>query len=249
MKITYRNYFCIILFLSTNCVYSAAELPRITTKAYPLHQAARHGDLDTLKSLDTQDLNEQDVQGKTPLHYAVQYNQLEVVRHLLSLGTSRVHLHVRDVNNQTPLMLAEMYQHVDISRAIMLAYHGNPIMLTYLTAEQVEQCEYMKALVLRSSPHTQPLRPIRSAAVENALDTYQLPNILSQRAQNAFPTQNSYSRSPSQRLDTPTRVLPQILRPSICVRRATCIKRTLFGLYITSIIGVFTATTVYLFKK
>lgn len=69
-----------------------------------LHQAAQDGDLARVNDLIERKypLNRFDDLGKTPLHYAVQYNRIEVVKRLIEAGAN-VNAHDERVIGNTPL--------------------------------------------------------------------------------------------------------------------------------------------------
>jgi ankyrin repeat protein len=69
-----------------------------------LHRAAQEGDLARVKDLIKQryPLNRFDALGKTPLHYAVQEDHLDVVRSLIRAGAN-VNAHDDRVIGNTPL--------------------------------------------------------------------------------------------------------------------------------------------------
>jgi ankyrin repeat protein len=69
-----------------------------------LHRAAQHGDLARVNDLIERKypLNRFDSLGKTPLHYAVQDERLEVVRRLIHAGAN-VNAHDERVIGNTPL--------------------------------------------------------------------------------------------------------------------------------------------------
>ncbi|MFH0738418.1 MAG: ankyrin repeat domain-containing protein [Candidatus Omnitrophota bacterium] len=88
-------FLLVLLFLPA--VLSASEV----------HEAAKTGDLEKLRSLLDKDqslLYVQDEQGKTPLHWATGRGQLEAMR--LLLDTYRVDVNVRNKNNGTPVHVA-----------------------------------------------------------------------------------------------------------------------------------------------
>lgn len=90
------------------------------SEEYPLHWAAKNGDLDSLISLlkTKKDVNTKDLQDLTPLHLAAMYGQNNVVSVLLEYGA--------DINakseincNFTPLHLAAYQGHADVIQILI----------------------------------------------------------------------------------------------------------------------------------
>uniref|UniRef100_A0A1I7U7E1 ANK_REP_REGION domain-containing protein n=1 Tax=Caenorhabditis tropicalis TaxID=1561998 RepID=A0A1I7U7E1_9PELO len=77
-----------------------------------IHQAARDGNLDTLRSCLNKRPDQVNVQDKednmTPLHYAARYGNLAVVKFLLSRGAIPMN---RNRDGDTPLHIASKYSH------------------------------------------------------------------------------------------------------------------------------------------
>ena len=100
----------------------------LTLSAYadPIHEAAKSGDIATLKSLLDQNpslLYDQDELGKTPLHWATGRGQLEAIK--LLLDTYHVNVDVRNKNSGTPLHVAASQAQPEA--AIILIQHGATI--------------------------------------------------------------------------------------------------------------------------
>jgi len=94
--------------MKSYCVSVLAVLSfALSAYAGPIHEAAKSGDIATLKSLLDQNpslLYVQDEQGKTPLHWATGRGQLEAMK--LLLDTYHVNVDVRNKNSGTPLHVA-----------------------------------------------------------------------------------------------------------------------------------------------
>ena len=75
----------------------------------PIHKAAYKGDLKKVKEIidrDPNEINVQDVQGFTPLHFASGKGHIEIVEFLLNHGAD---IELEILNGETPLMLAARY--------------------------------------------------------------------------------------------------------------------------------------------
>ncbi|KAF7216893.1 transcript variant X1 [Nothobranchius furzeri] len=89
---------------------------------YRLLEAAKAGDLDTVKSLCTaQNVNCRDLEGRhsTPLHFAAGYNRVAVVEYLLHHGAD---VHAKDKGGLVPLHNACSYGHYEVAE--LLVRHG-----------------------------------------------------------------------------------------------------------------------------
>uniref|UniRef100_A0AAX7SL81 Poly [ADP-ribose] polymerase n=1 Tax=Astatotilapia calliptera TaxID=8154 RepID=A0AAX7SL81_ASTCA len=89
---------------------------------YRLLEAAKAGDLDTVKSLCTaQNVNCRDLEGRhsTPLHFAAGYNRVSVVEYLLHHGAD---VHAKDKGGLVPLHNACSYGHFEVAE--LLVRHG-----------------------------------------------------------------------------------------------------------------------------
>uniref|UniRef100_A0A3Q2PCW0 Poly [ADP-ribose] polymerase n=1 Tax=Fundulus heteroclitus TaxID=8078 RepID=A0A3Q2PCW0_FUNHE len=89
---------------------------------YRLLEAAKAGDLDTVKSLCTaQNVNCRDLEGRhsTPLHFAAGYNRVSVVEYLLHHGAD---VHAKDKGGLVPLHNACSYGHYEVAE--LLVRHG-----------------------------------------------------------------------------------------------------------------------------
>ncbi|KAM9794275.1 poly [ADP-ribose] polymerase tankyrase-1-like [Syngnathus typhle] len=89
---------------------------------FRLLEAAKAGDLDTVKSLCTaQNVNCRDLEGRhsTPLHFAAGYNRVQVVEYLLHHGAD---VHAKDKGGLVPLHNACSYGHYEVAE--LLVRHG-----------------------------------------------------------------------------------------------------------------------------
>ncbi|XP_061887073.1 poly [ADP-ribose] polymerase tankyrase-1 isoform X2 [Entelurus aequoreus] len=89
---------------------------------YRLLEAAKAGDLDTVKSLCTaHNVNCRDLEGRhsTPLHFAAGYNRVSVVEYLLHHGAD---VHAKDKGGLVPLHNACSYGHYEVAE--LLVRHG-----------------------------------------------------------------------------------------------------------------------------
>uniref|UniRef100_A0A674E9X1 Poly [ADP-ribose] polymerase n=1 Tax=Salmo trutta TaxID=8032 RepID=A0A674E9X1_SALTR len=89
---------------------------------YRLLEAAKAGDLDTVKSLcSPQNVNCRDLEGRhsTPLHFAAGYNRVAVVEYLLHHGAD---VHAKDKGGLVPLHNACSYGHYEVAE--LLVRHG-----------------------------------------------------------------------------------------------------------------------------
>uniref|UniRef100_A0A8C8K137 Poly [ADP-ribose] polymerase n=2 Tax=Oncorhynchus tshawytscha TaxID=74940 RepID=A0A8C8K137_ONCTS len=89
---------------------------------YQLLEAAKAGDLDTVKSLcSPQNVNCRDLEGRhsTPLHFAAGYNRVAVVEYLLHHGAD---VHAKDKGGLVPLHNACSYGHYEVAE--LLVRHG-----------------------------------------------------------------------------------------------------------------------------
>ncbi|XP_039606309.1 poly [ADP-ribose] polymerase tankyrase-1 isoform X1 [Polypterus senegalus] len=89
---------------------------------YRLLEAAKAGDLDTVKQLcSPQNVNCRDLEGRhsTPLHFAAGYNRVSVVEYLLHHGAD---VHAKDKGGLVPLHNACSYGHYEVAE--LLVRHG-----------------------------------------------------------------------------------------------------------------------------
>uniref|UniRef100_A0A8C8D3C5 Poly [ADP-ribose] polymerase n=1 Tax=Oncorhynchus tshawytscha TaxID=74940 RepID=A0A8C8D3C5_ONCTS len=89
---------------------------------YRLLEAAKAGDMDTVKSLcSPQNVNCRDLEGRhsTPLHFAAGYNRVAVVEYLLHHGAD---VHAKDKGGLVPLHNACSYGHYEVAE--LLVRHG-----------------------------------------------------------------------------------------------------------------------------
>uniref|UniRef100_A0A3B3QHP8 Poly [ADP-ribose] polymerase n=1 Tax=Paramormyrops kingsleyae TaxID=1676925 RepID=A0A3B3QHP8_9TELE len=89
---------------------------------YRLLEAAKAGDLDTVKQLcSPQNVNCRDLEGRhsTPLHFAAGYNRVAVVDYLLHHGAD---VHAKDKGGLVPLHNACSYGHYEVAE--LLVRHG-----------------------------------------------------------------------------------------------------------------------------
>uniref|UniRef100_A0A8C9S0K3 Poly [ADP-ribose] polymerase n=1 Tax=Scleropages formosus TaxID=113540 RepID=A0A8C9S0K3_SCLFO len=89
---------------------------------YRLLEAAKAGDLDTVKQLcSPQNVNCRDLEGRhsTPLHFAAGYNRVSVVDYLLHHGAD---VHAKDKGGLVPLHNACSYGHYEVAE--LLVRHG-----------------------------------------------------------------------------------------------------------------------------
>ncbi|KAK3555411.1 hypothetical protein QTP86_015697 [Hemibagrus guttatus] len=89
---------------------------------YRLLEAAKAGDLDTVKQLcSAQNVNCRDLEGRhsTPLHFAAGYNRVAVVEYLLHHGAD---VHAKDKGGLVPLHNACSYGHYEVAE--LLVRHG-----------------------------------------------------------------------------------------------------------------------------
>uniref|UniRef100_A0A4W3J876 Poly [ADP-ribose] polymerase n=1 Tax=Callorhinchus milii TaxID=7868 RepID=A0A4W3J876_CALMI len=89
---------------------------------YRLLEAAKAGDLETVKQLcTTQNVNCRDLEGRhsTPLHFAAGYNRVAVVEYLLHHGAD---VHAKDKGGLVPLHNACSYGHYEVAE--LLVRHG-----------------------------------------------------------------------------------------------------------------------------
>ena len=103
-----------ICFLLATAAWSAASPETQTAPTAEIHQAARQGELAKLKSLldKTPGLLELKTEaGKTPLHFAVEGGQADIVRYLLDKGAD---INARNVAGETPLHYAAGWGFLDV---------------------------------------------------------------------------------------------------------------------------------------
>ncbi|XP_051533471.1 poly [ADP-ribose] polymerase tankyrase-1-like isoform X4 [Myxocyprinus asiaticus] len=89
---------------------------------YRLLEAAKAGDLDTVKQLcSSQNVNCRDLEGRhsTPLHFAAGYNRVALVEYLLHHGAD---VHAKDKGGLVPLHNACSYGHYEVAE--LLVRHG-----------------------------------------------------------------------------------------------------------------------------
>ena len=93
-----------------------------------LHLAAHHGWMDTIIDQITKhkcDTNCKDSHGRTPLHYAVIKNHLEVVRYFIN--EQHCNPMTRDNDGNTPLHIACDCIHIDIVKYLLSTGKANPL--------------------------------------------------------------------------------------------------------------------------
>jgi cytohesin len=111
--------------LKLMAVLTLSLLP-LLAQAGPIHEAAKSGDIATLKTLLDKDpslLYSQDELGKTPLHWATGRGQLETMKVLLD--TYHADVNVRNKNQGTPLHVAA--SQAQPQAAIILIEHNAEI--------------------------------------------------------------------------------------------------------------------------
>lgn len=101
------SIFCIQNILSMSSPMKIDEMPRALT--YPLHEAAREGNIDAVTTIVIGDLynkliNQKDNFGKTPLHYAFGKNS-ELLKFLID---RKADINAQDQNGKTVLHYAAM---------------------------------------------------------------------------------------------------------------------------------------------
>ena len=105
-----------------------AELTAFVRLVSLLHLAAAHGWMDIIIDLISKykcDTNYKDDYGRTPLHYAVIKNHLEVVK-ILNRYKQHDSINSQDNNGNTPLHYACRYGHLDIAQYLISEAHCDP---------------------------------------------------------------------------------------------------------------------------
>uniref|UniRef100_A0A4W4GEQ2 Poly [ADP-ribose] polymerase n=1 Tax=Electrophorus electricus TaxID=8005 RepID=A0A4W4GEQ2_ELEEL len=103
-------------------IKTRSDLLRNSDVDYRLLEAAKAGDLDTVKQLcSPQNVNCRDLEGRhsTPLHFAAGYNRVAVVEYLLHHGAD---VHAKDKGGLVPLHNACSYGHYEVAE--LLVRHG-----------------------------------------------------------------------------------------------------------------------------
>ena len=97
---------------------AAGAAPAGPAEVNNLFDAAKEGDVEALEDFVAigKDLNDQDSEGRTPLHYAVAYDKAISVDALIEAGAT---IDSRDNKQNTPLHYACGYGRVDIAEALL----------------------------------------------------------------------------------------------------------------------------------
>lgn len=97
----------------------------IEDKTYPLHIAARDGDLETIINLLEQnfDINKKDLRSITPLHVAVLFGQQDAVLMLIKNGAE---VDAKGYEDHTPLHFALMKHQYDIAKILVNDGNADP---------------------------------------------------------------------------------------------------------------------------
>uniref|UniRef100_S4RWH8 Poly [ADP-ribose] polymerase n=1 Tax=Petromyzon marinus TaxID=7757 RepID=S4RWH8_PETMA len=105
---------------SVQQILHESSLPvRNSDVEHQLLEAAKAGDLDTVKQLcTTQTVNCRDMEGRhsTPLHFAAGYNRVSVVEYLLQHGAD---VHAKDKGGLVPLHNACSYGHYEVAELLV----------------------------------------------------------------------------------------------------------------------------------
>lgn len=101
------NVFILILLIAFFNIGCSSSLNDV------LIDAIRSGNLDEVVSniQDNRNINYKDKSGKTPLHHAAAYGQMEIANYLVSNGAD---INVKDNNDYTPLQIAAYEGHKDL---------------------------------------------------------------------------------------------------------------------------------------
>ncbi len=96
------------------------------TKSTRLHLAAQYNRVDDIDDFLDQgdDIDSQDSEGYTPLHTAIVFGNLEIVKTLLWRGANPNHNN--NVNKNTPLHLAAFNANKKIVEILLLWYEADP---------------------------------------------------------------------------------------------------------------------------
>ncbi len=105
--------------------YKIDEVNLMRLTAYPMHWAAYFGKKDWLVKfiLASMELNELDEQGKSPLHYAIQEGNIEIVEFLIQHGAVK---DLQDSHGKTPARLAFEKNHGPLFEILFDASCFNP---------------------------------------------------------------------------------------------------------------------------
>jgi ankyrin repeat protein len=74
--------------------------------------------LESIQKFSAKDINQQDQEGLTPLHWAVDRGHLDLVKYLISAGAA---VNACDHDGQTPLCYAVLCEHTEIEKVLKSA--------------------------------------------------------------------------------------------------------------------------------
>ncbi len=158
-------------------VAQGADVNSLNYYGGPLHNAAKHGHVDTLRYLIEcgSNLHAKVYEGKTPLHEAAQSGSLDALDVLIQAGAD---VHIQDHYGGTPLRSAALWGHIDVVKYLIEKcnsdvntrdhYGGTPIL-------RVGNIEVLKYLITRgadvNTTDNHGTTPLHSAAEQADLDT------------------------------------------------------------------------------